>query len=395
MLLPVLTPLEGDLYLLRDRRRILALAPVLQELARRTGQLGAMHWLEYFLEAPSLAKKPPYLILQLCAVPSSGALHPQHVQAAALFFEYQICGLRTRILCTDDAVGFRTVIAPREDRARFAERAASALLRNGAHLVLATYEEPQPTASLPGLMAGARLGFRQRRVGRMLTLAPTYEETLAQLGRLTRRNLRYYRRQLASRMQLEFVGDARNCLTCAEFERLNDASLNPVRSREELRLRWRSSSESDGGFICGLRTAEGKWLSLIGGWRQETTTVVHWQLNVAGLEQESVGIVVRSFFLEHEIAQGARKLLMFGGTPHSIRFAFEEDPIADLVLCRPSLRAGAVRVLARELIRRSARARVNHLLQTLAEVPLSRDVVLVPERQSAISSASPQTSHIG
>ncbi len=335
-----------------------------------------MHWLEYFLYTPSLASKPPYLVLQL----RTAGLHevqPDDMMAAALFFEYRIAGVRTRVFSTDDAVGFRSVIAMPGERARFAERAAYALLRSGAHVVLATHETQIGSAPTP--LPGALLGYRERRIGRILTLAPSYDETLARMGRLTRRNLRYYRRHLGSRMRVEFVAEARGQISFAEFKTLNRSSLNPVRNEKELWLRWRSSCEIDGGFLAGLRTVEGKWLSLLGGWRHDTTTVVHWQLNSAGYEHDSIGIVIRSFFLEQEIVNGARKLLMFGGTPHSIRFAFDEDTIADLILCRSTLRATALRVLARALVRHSGLGRTNHVLQTLAEVPLMTQTGLCPE----------------
>jgi hypothetical protein len=386
--------LGDNLYVVRDRNRVLELAPALQELARRTGQPGAMHWLEYFLCAPSLASKPPYLVLQLEDVPKPGQLHGLHITAAALFFEYRFAGIRTGVFSTDDAVGFRTVIAAVEERACFAERAACALLNNGAHVVLTTYERPEETTSMAEPLPGALIGYRQRSVGRMLTLGPTYEQTLARLGRLTRRNLRYYRRHLESRMQLEFIADARRDLSFEQFERLNEGSLNPVRNRKELWLRWRCSSETDGGYVAGLRSAEGEWLSLLGGWRDGDTTVVHWQLNSSGFEQHSIGIVIRSFFLEHEIERGARKLLMFGGTPHSIRHAFDEDLIADLVLCRPTLQVSALRALARQLVQSSAQKPKNHLLQVLAAVRLT---ALTPRlsRSSSLKRPSARTHEAG
>jgi hypothetical protein len=388
----VLTSLGDNLHLVRGRTSVLELAPALQELARRTGQPGAMHWLEYFLDTPSLANKPPYLVLELSCLPNCGVLHSHYITAAALFCEYRVAGIRTRIFSTDDAVGFRTIIAPVEVREHFAERAAGALLNKEAHVVLATYETRNEVASVEPV-PGALVGYRQRRVGRMLTLAPTYDETLARMGRLTRRNLRYYRRHLASRVQLIFVADARPLLTFEEFKSLNDASLNPVRNRRELQLRWRSSCDRPAGYITGLRTVEGKWLSLLGGWRDDATTVLHWQLNSSGYEHDSVGIVIRSFFLEHEIAQGARKLLMFGGTPHSIRHAFDEDTIADLVLCRPSLRAAVLRVLARHLAPIDGRC-TNHLLQVLATVSL-KQASWSPQSSNVLKHSSPGTYEAG
>src|SRR5581483_5919076 len=136
----------------------------------------------------------------------SGEPQAEDIVAAALFFEYRLAGVRTRVFSTDDAVGFRSVIAAPDERARFAERAACALLKSGAHVVLATHETHDQSGPAPASVPGTLLGYRQRRVGRMLTLAPSYEETLARMGRLTRRNLRYYRRHLALRLRVEFVG---------------------------------------------------------------------------------------------------------------------------------------------------------------------------------------------
>lgn len=396
MLLHALTSLGEDLFVIQGRQQVLNLAPALQELSRRTGQLGAMHWLEYFLDSTSLLRKPPYLVLQLRDPIGAGPLCQENILAAALFFEHCVAGVRTGVFCTDDAVGFRTVIAVGEERARFAERAANVLLKNGAHVVLTTYEGgDDDVGALRRPLPGTLLGYRQRSVGRMLTLAPTYDEFLSHMGRLTRRNLRYYRRHLASHLEFEFIADARSELTFAEFMRLNATSRQPVRRDRELWLRWRSSCRVAGGFLQGLRTTEGKWLALVGGWRHETTTVLHWQLNSLGYDRDSLGIVMRSYFLEHEIARGARKLLMFGGTPHSIRSAFEEDSIADLLLCRSTVRSWMLRFLAHSLLPHSKLARRNHLLQTLAVLPLAGCPRTPAQLVSSSPQPSPETSRFG
>lgn len=384
-----LIPLGGDLFLTQGRPQILNLAPALQELSNRTRQLGAMHWLEYFLYTASPASKPPHLVLQLRCPSRPDSLDAENILAAALFFEYRFAGLATGVFCTDDAVGFRTVIAAREERSRFAERAANALLRRGAHVVLTTYESPNDTEAVPRALPGTLLGYRQRSVGRMLTLAPNYEEMLSNLGRLTRRNFRYYRRRLASRVQLNFVADARAELSFGQFMRLNSGSRNPVRSERELWLRWRNACRGEGGFLQGLRLADGKWLALLGGWRHETTTVLHWQLNGAGYERDSIGIVMRSFFLEHEIGLGARKLLMYGGTPHSIRYSFDQDVITDLFLCRLSARSLMLRLLAKPLTQFTRLGRTNQLLQTLADLRLH---AYKPLAETPIEQTSAETS---
>lgn len=349
---------------------MLKLAPALQQLAHRTSQLGAMHWLEYFLKTRSFASKPPYLVLQLGRYPIAEPLHSDNILAAALFFEYRLLGLRTRIFSTDDAVGYRTVVAAAHERELFAHRVVRALLKSGAHIVLANY---QSTGEVPiplPLQHDVLSGRRERPVPRMLHLRPTYEETLAQFGHSTRFNLRYYRRRLTRRTRLEFLDEAWKHITPAEFASLNAASLNPIVSAHEVNLRWSCSRQLPGSFVVGLRSSEGKWLSLIGGWRQDTTTVLHWQLNTAGFEHDSIGTVMRSFFLEHEIARGTRELLIFGGTPHTIRHAFHQDAIVDLVLCRDSLRSRICRALARYLSGTNPFPGSNHLLRTLGELDL-------------------------
>ena len=47
-------------------------------------------------------------------------------------------------------------------------------------------------------------------------------------------------------------------------------------------------------------------------------------------------IVMRSYFIEHEIAHGMSKLYMEGGTAHPMRFSFVNDKVTDLVVLRRS-----------------------------------------------------------
>jgi hypothetical protein len=360
---------------------VLKLAPVLEELAGCTAQLGAMHWLGYFLSTQSIASKPPSLVLQLNDPSHAHPLQARNIRAAALFFEYRVAGIRTRVFSTDDAVGYRTVVAPPQERDRFARRAAQLLLRAGAHVVLANYE-PLGGATLSVSEPDVLTGWRERTVPCILPLATTFDETLARLGRATRFNLRYYRRRLAKRLELEFVEDVRQHITLEEFAALNAASLNPVTSDHEIHLRWNCSCKLPGSFVVGLRTSQGKWLSLISGWRHETRTVLHWQMNAAGYERDSIGTVMRSFFIEHEIAGGARELLIYGGTSHTINHAFTQHTVADLLICRDSFRARICRNVARHLSCRAGFLRSNHLLRTLGELEM-RQYEELPEDRSA------------
>jgi hypothetical protein len=364
----------GDLLVLQGREAILRQASLLCDLAESCNQAGAMHWLEYFLDPNRVTRKPPYLVLEVRFPSEEKNLTLKNVKSAALFFEYRVFGCHTGVFATDDAVGFRTVIAPAGERDRVAARSAQALVDLGAHIVLVTYEIGRNEPHLPNLgrcIPESRCGYRDRSVGRVLRLEPSFDAMLARLGRSTRFNLRYYRRRLLKHLPSEFVPDVRPCLDLKQMQALNRGSLNPV-TDAEAELRWHSSCELPGSFVVGLRSsAEGQWLSLIGGWRQGDTTVLYWQLNAAGYERDSIGTVMRSFFLEHEIDRGARRLLIFGGTPHSIRHAFETDHIADLVVCRCGLHAAMLRLIARAFSSPSApRRRSNYLAQILCSADL-------------------------
>ena len=131
--------LTQDLLVLDSREAILHLAPLLETLAERCGQAGAMHWLPYFLDEAVTGRRAPYLVLILRPELNQGqSLLPEHVEAAALFFEYRIFGLRTGAVATGDAVGFSSVIAPERERTLVAAVAARALVDSGASIVLAT-----------------------------------------------------------------------------------------------------------------------------------------------------------------------------------------------------------------------------------------------------------------
>jgi hypothetical protein len=143
-------------------------------------------------------------------------------------------------------------------------------------------------------------------------------------------------------MQCEIVADARGLISRQELASLSARSLNPV-SVSELENRYYNLSRLPGGYLFGVREVGGGWLGLIGGWHQGATTILHWQLNIRGYEKDSLVNVVRSYFLEHEVQRGARKLVIYGGTLHSMGHSFEQTSEFDLVVRRHSLRSAITR----------------------------------------------------
>jgi hypothetical protein len=333
---------------LRGRAAVLSQAELLEQLAERCGQAAAMSWLPYFLDKRIFGGKIPYLVLMLASEEQPEGLRVEDVRAAVLVFEYSVLGVPTGVYSTDDAAGFRTVICAPGDRCQAAKLAAEAILRGGAQIAMLSYDnrsaQPVPARFRTGFEV--LLAQRRRPVAKMLVLESSYAATVAKLGRSTRFNLGYYRRRLEKEVGVEFVADARGLLTEAELEAVNAGSLNPI-AMAEFRLQYRSSTELRGGFVMGLRTRGGQWLSLIGGWRQAGTTVLHWQMNAAGHERLSIGTAFRSYFLEEEIRQGTRYLMFYGGTPHSIQNSFAREQVTDLMVQRRSWRAAGLCMLAK------------------------------------------------
>jgi hypothetical protein len=339
---------RSHLLLIRGKEAVLENAPLLEQLALRCGQPGAMNWMQYFLAVPEFRWKTPYLVLLTHSKTEPRALRVENVRAAVLLFEYRILGLPTRVFCTDDATGMRTVISRLEDRQTASVTAVRALMRYGAQIVMVSRDDAGRTVGVPRLgEEHPILWARQRRpIAMTLELEPTYQATLAKLGKSTRFNLGYYRRRLLAKMPCEFVADARGMLSEADLRTINSGSLNPV-PMELFKLQYASACHLPGGFLIGLRGPLGEWLSLIGGWRQDRTTVLHWQQNASGYERSSLGTVMRSYFLESEIARGARTLSFYGGTPHSMQNSFVQAEVTDLLVRRHSWQAAVLVAFAR------------------------------------------------
>jgi hypothetical protein len=376
--------------LLHGRAAVLEASSLLEKLALRCGQSGAMHWMQFFLDAPESQHKRPHLVLVTHSRSSPRALRLENVRAAVLVLEYCVLGLPTGIYVTPDSSAFRTVIAPPGERASVAALAAQVLLQEGAEVVVLSCDEAGKPMTDLRQMAGVASTMpvawarRRRPVARTLALESSYEATLKKMGKSTRFNLGYYRRRLESKMPCVFVSDARGMLSEADLRAVNAASLNPV-SHALMRLQYQSACHLPGGFLLGLRGPLGQWLSLIGGWRQAESTVLYWQTNASGYERSSLGTVMRSYFLEHEIGRGARAITFYGGTPHTMQHAFLAEQVNDLVMRRLSWKAAVLMTCARAIAAVQRRTkRLNFVVGAMS------DPALVWRRSQPIAAGDPQ-----
>jgi hypothetical protein len=359
---------------LEGRKAILARSGLLEAFAEQVGQPGAMHWLGYFLAGPAAAYKKPYLVVLMRSGADIGSLHLRDIIALAMFVEFRPLGIRTGAFSTDDSTCLRSVVAAPGQHRHVAAIASEVLIERGAHVVLTSHSRCawDDAAGRPRLeRAGLLWAEQQRTMRRQMFLAETYEGTLARLGKSTRRTMRYVRRRLESKTGCCFVPNAAGLLNRAEIEKMNLGSLNPIEV-DELRMRLKASSLLPGGFLAGLRSRDGQWLSLVGGWRQGTFTCMHWQMNARGFEKYSIGSAMRAYFLEHEVERGTRTLYFYGGTVHSMQNSFQEECAWDLIVRRKSLHSRLL-MAAAKLVNspRGLTGRKNFLASTL----LNKDLI--------------------
>lgn len=322
---------------------------VLVELSRRTGQPGAMDWLDFFAASPESLEKTPYLVL-VGRGPMHSAMTAGAVQGALLIYEYRFAGQGTKVFATDDVDGLRTVIASPETRANVAQAALRCLMRVGAIAALASLDGG-PEGELPAVAAAGmdfQMVARTRTAPRYLPLLSTMEDTLATLGDDTRRNFRRYRNRATAELGAEFVPQVH--MELESLLRVNRQSRNPA---TETAVQWRYGllerrPSHTGTLFSGLRAADGRWLSLIGGRRHGDTTEIDWQMNLDGLARYSLCTAMRAFLLEHEIARGTRKLIFRGGTPHPMHHYFAQEKTTDILAVRNgSARAWMLRTFSR------------------------------------------------
>jgi len=335
----------------RGRAKVARMREMLSQLSRRSGQAGALDALDFYLNTPSALKKTPYLALVgLRSGVAAECANAGDVQGAVLFHEYRLGPWGTKVFAADDIAGRRTVIAPAEIRIEVAEAACRVLVESGAVLVLLSHEgelrlDRRHTAATGGGPA-CEVTRRQRFVPRHLALAETMDETLASMGRHTRRNLRYYRRRLEADFGAQFVPSVE--ISRRDFLEVNRESMHPVADRLAM-WRFDRMARTPEMVCAGIRARDGRWLSLVGGLRSEGTTEIVWQMNRAGMPRYSLSTAMRSYLLENEIAMGVKKLEFEGGTPHPMRHSFVFGTAVDEIVLRRSVRGWLLRRFAGRL----------------------------------------------
>ena len=341
------------------REAVLRLRPMLMELSARCDQAGAMDEMEYYLSRPGFAGKRPVVVL---VGAGAGA---DRVDGAVLLYEHQLRGVGCRVFTADYHGGERTVIAPLALRPRLAFTAAAALMKRGALVVHLMYEDATAPVDTAGIECGGRRRFRWRAEERGMTgylpILETVDETLATLGKHTRRNLRLYRRRAEA--DLGCVEVDRPEVTRDEFVGLNRICAYPV---SDALAAWRYDATRrfpEGSLFLGLRGGNGDWLSLIGGRTHAGRTVIEWQMNRTDLPAYSLSTLMRSHLIEHEVERGIKRIYFVAGTSHPIRNSMVLDKFIDVTVLRYAVPAG----LVRRFLPKDGEDEPSFLLKTLAD----------------------------
>lgn len=261
--------------------------------------------------------------------------------------ERKFAGVPTGLIYADATLDAMVVARP-EDRERVFELAIRQLLNRRGFLGLRILVPPTgfENRAIERILASSRFDVRRAGVENhsVLELPSTYESFLEGLGYRTRRNCRYYRRRF------ETIGEYVPNVLFAEFESvarrmLEQSVVGAQTDRVERALRM--LSVVDRPILAGLRTRNGEFLSIVGGWHEFDRAVVVFQMNNERQHPQcSLSLVARGYLIETLIAQGARKLLFWAGAgPPLDRYCYYL-PTTRIHLDPPGLASRLLRAVA-------------------------------------------------
>jgi hypothetical protein len=343
-------------HLARGFDSILRLKPMLVEFSLRCGQPGTMEDLAYFLSKPGALPREPHLYL-IVKRPNLtlDQITLDDLVGALLLYEFQVLGRGVRAFATNDRSGRGTLLALPFERLKVASFISRTLLDRGAHMIMLSFrtgtdhadKENPELFHLPSNGIPARWASRERSVPAYMLIEDSFDNTLANLGKRTRRNLRYYRRLAEEELGCQFIPEIE--ISNEDFLAFNRETMfaprNPVAC-----WRYRMQNQLTGPVMMGLKDRDGRWLSILGGRRIDDRMEILWQMNREGLPNYSLSTVLRAYCIEHEASRGTKRLYLEGGTSHSLQNSFLTEELTDLVVVRRSVVGKTMEQLARRWI---------------------------------------------
>lgn len=352
---------------LRGLRGIFRAQSMLRQLASTCGQQEAASDIHYYLAKPGLLSRTPALIVFW-----RRTTHGEEIAATVLLFEYKVAGIPLGLYSSNDRSGRRTVISPPQDRLSMATLATEYLVEHGANCVMLCLRSsgvaPEPVHSdEPDDVSWM---VRRREIPDYLPLGATYDETLAHIGKRTRTHMRYYRRRAEGLLHCVFHPELK--INEDELLSFKRHCMYPV-SDQVTAWRLRSLQQFERPILMGLTDGDGRLLSVLGGRRLGTESELLWQLNHRDLDGQSLSLAMRTYLIENEIAQGATRLYLDGGSSHSLCHSFARAVVTDFAAVRRTPLSSLARKIARSMIPRD-----NELARLLTDETktLAREPVL-------------------
>ncbi len=367
---------QANVHVVKGHARVRPLTGFLRAFGERCGHPEAMQDLGFFLSKPGAMTRVPHLLL-VSRGKMFDAKNPQleELWGVLLIFEFRTMGWPTGGFATNDRSGRSTLLALPGYEHEVMALAVKALMKLGARVALVSYRNESqgqaqvlhaPEKPLLQVEAGqwrvARWATRERSIAGYLPLETTFDATLAKIGQRTRSNLRYYRRRAEKQLGCTFHPEVQ--ITREALLAFNEQCMYAVPAAAAA-WRYDSLKELSVPLLMGLKDGAGQWLSILGGRRYGGRSEILWQMNRDGHAVDSLSTVMRSYFIEHEIAQGSTRLYIEGGTPQPIRFSFVEEKLMDLAVVRRSALGTMMKRMARYYISRD-----NELANILDETDL-------------------------
>jgi len=304
-------------------------APAVGEMLVRLGQ------------SEDVTLSPAYYLLTL--PPSRGVdvlvFSNDTTLQAVLYGQRRQVGIwRTGFVTGGDAVGCGCLVGEPAALARVLRLAAAYYLAAGVHAVRWKLALSAGTVGLPDSVAPK--GIRQRWLesaapGDRLLLPPSYAAFLYRLSKLTRRNLRYYRRQAEAAGYRFEAG-----IAFPEYAHC----IRQLRSRLRYPVpEWRLDQQVallhhfGDGLCAGMRNRQGDLQALLCGFGADQRFHLVARATSVNEARSSLGLVLCGYLIEHLIAQGYSELRFLHGALFPLRRQCLAQTLLALHLDRPNL----------------------------------------------------------
>ena len=311
-------------------RELLSSLAEIRRLRRRCGQEDDLTTdPEYFMAANALGNRRCAAVL----IRRHGEL-----EACVLFYEHTRLGIGLGLFRGGDYIGESLVAGPQALHVQYVHMAAQALLnRWRIHGISITMKACAATCAQVMGPASKLRRFSGTGIQHKLPLKSTYEGMLGSLGPRTRRSLAGKRQQLEKGTQVRFVPVIEPDQSLEAMLALDGKAMYP-RFSGFFHARHRLLHDHPGFFTMGLRLPDGRWLSIVTGWRRKGVTYVDLQFNDKNYKKESISAVMRCYLLEHEIGRKQELINFVGGSSLLLRrYCQPLEANTDIFICKPGL----------------------------------------------------------